>query len=75
MNIELYINNKKYKYNKYCKTEKKGIYTIILKFNNISIKDCSYMFYNYENIINIYLSLFDYKNILKLVIYFIIVRN
>ena len=37
LNTELYINNKKYKYKKYFIPEKEGIYSILLKFNNISI--------------------------------------
>ena len=44
-NTELYINNKKVEYKKYFRPENKGIYEIILKFD-ISIKDCSYMFFN-----------------------------
>ena len=64
LNIELYINNRNEEYKKYFIPEKEGTYTIILKFN-ISIKDCSYMFYNCYNIINIDLSNFDTKNVLN----------
>ena len=53
LNTELYINNKKYKYKKYFIPEKEGIYSILLKINNISIKDCSFMLYNCKKIINI----------------------
>ena len=63
LNTELYINNIKYKYKKYFKPEKEGIYSIILKFNNIYIKNYSYMFNNCEKIINIDLSFFDHKNV------------
>ena len=54
-NTELYINNKKYKYEKYFIPEKEGDYNILLKFN-ILMTDCSFMFYNCGNIIN-----FKYK--------------
>jgi len=63
LNTELYINNKKYKYKKYFIPEKEGIHSIMLKFNNIFIKDCSYMFYRCKNIKNIDLSFFDHKNV------------
>ena len=61
-NVELYINNKQYKYKKYFKTEKEGIYEILLKFNVI-MKDCSYMFYECSNIAKIDLTAFNTKNI------------
>ena len=61
-NVELYINNKKYKYQKYFKPEKEGDYEILLKFN-ILMKDCSFMFYKCVNIINIDLSLFNAQNV------------
>ena len=61
-NTELYVNNKKVEYKKYFKPEKEGIYEIILKFN-ISIKDCSYMFYDCKNIENIDFISFDTTNI------------
>ena len=61
-NVELYINNQKYKYQKYFKPEKEGIYELILKFN-INMKDCNFMFYNCKNIINIDFSSFNSKNI------------
>ena len=57
-NVELYIDNKKYKYQKYFIPEKEGIYEIKLKFN-ILIKDCSFMFYKCSNMINIDLSSFN----------------
>jgi len=61
-NVELYINNKKYKYQKYFKPEKEGLYEILLKFN-ILMKDCSYMFYECKNITNIDLSSFNSQNV------------
>ena len=62
LNTEIYINNKKFKYNKSFKPEKEGIYEIIIQLN-IKIKDCSYMFYSCFNLINIDLSSFDTKNV------------
>jgi len=61
-NTELYINSDKKEYKKYFITEKEDIYTILLKLN-ISITDCSYMFYSCGNIINIDLSNFDTTNV------------
>jgi len=62
LNPELYINTVKYKYQKYFKPEKEGIYEIKLKFN-INIKDCSLMFYNCSKLRNLDLSSFDSKNV------------
>jgi hypothetical protein len=42
-NVELYINDIQFKYKKYFRPEKEGIYNINLKFN-VNITDCSYMF-------------------------------
>ena len=54
---------KKVEYKKYFNPDKEGIYIIKLKFN-IYIKDCSFMFCNCYNIINIDLSSFqDTKNV------------
>ena len=62
-NTELYINDMKYKYKKYFKLDKEGIYIIKLKINTY-IKDCSFMFFQCNNIINIDLSSFqDTKNV------------
>ena len=58
-NTELFVNYKKYKYRKYFRPEKEGYYLIKLKLNNIKIKDCSFMFCDCYNIINIDLSSFD----------------
>ena len=50
---KVFINNEEYRSRKFFVPKKEGIYPIILKFDNISIKDCSYMFYSCENIIGI----------------------
>ena len=57
-NVELYINNNKYKYQKYFIPEKEGIYYVNLKFNT-HIKDISHMFHGCEQIIEIDLTSFD----------------
>ena len=44
-NTELYINNEKYKFEKYFIPEKEGEYNILLKFNFL-LTDCNFMFYN-----------------------------
>ena len=62
LNTKLYINNIEYKYKKYFIPEREGIYSIKLELN-ISIKDCSYMFFKCHNTINIYLSSFNSKNV------------
>ena len=61
-NTELYINNKKYKFEKYFIPDKEGEYIILLKFN-ILITDCSFMFHNCNSIINIDLSSFNTQNV------------
>ena len=61
-NCELYINNIKNKFQKYFRPEKEGIYNIRIKFNN-QIEDCSGMFYECYNLINIDLSSFDTENV------------
>ena len=61
-NVELYINNIKYKFQKFFIPEKEGIYNIVLILN-CEIKDCSFMFFNCINLINIDLSSFITKNI------------
>ena len=60
-NVELYIENKKYDFKKFFKPEKEGIYEIQLKFKK-NIKDCSFMFYNCNKIINLDFSYFDTRN-------------
>ena len=57
-NTELYINDVYHKFQKSFKFEKEGEYTIKLKLKFL-IKDCSYMFYECNNIIKIDLSNFD----------------
>ena len=66
LNTELYINNKKYKYEKYFIPEKEGDYHILLKFN-ILMTDCSFMFYGCKNITNIDLSLFNTQNVTNMI--------
>ena len=62
LNTEVFINNIKYKYEKYFKPEKEGLYEIILIFK-IKIKDCSYMFFGSCNLTSIDLSSFNTKNV------------
>ena len=64
-NVKLFIGKKEYKYKKYFRPTKTGKYSIILKLNG-KIKDCSFMFYNCNNIINIDLSLFNNNNIINM---------
>ena len=61
-NVELYINNKICKYQKYFIPDKEGEYNILLKFN-ILMNDCSFMFYGCSKLINIDLSLFNSQNV------------
>ena len=63
-NVDIFINNKKYKYKKFFKTENDGNYAITLIFKNI-INDCSYMFFGCENLIYIDLSSFNTINIIN----------
>ena len=70
-NTELYINNIRFKYSKYFKPKEEGIYEIKLKFN-INITDCSFMFCDCKNIINLDLSSFETKNVTNMS--FIIVK-
>jgi serine/threonine protein kinase len=51
-NSEIFINNDKYKFSKCFQFPEKGIYEIKIKFN-AKIKDCSRLFFNCSNIINI----------------------
>ena len=62
LNTELYINYEKYKYKKCFIPKEEGIYSILLKLN-ITIKDCSFMFFGCKNIIDLDLSSFYFKNI------------
>ncbi len=61
-NPKLYINNKEKEYTKYFYPTEGGIHSVKLIFNT-EIKDCSFMFYNCNNIIDLDLSSFDTKNI------------
>ena len=65
-NIDLFINEKKYKFNKYFIPEKEGIYTIIIKLNKNIIKDCSNLFKSCKKITNIDLSSFDSKDVINM---------
>ena len=60
LNTHLYINNEKFKYQKYFKPKKEGEYSIKLKFN-LKLTDCSYMFSECENIIGIRFISFNTK--------------
>ena len=61
-NVELYINDNKYRYEKFFKFKEKGIYEIKLIFKNL-LQDCSYMFSNCYKLTNIDLSNFETRNI------------
>ena len=57
-NTELEINNRAYKFKKYFIPERSGIYNIKIKFN-INLTNCSYMFSECENILDIDLNSFN----------------
>ena len=61
-NVKLYINDKKYRYQKFFRFAEKGEYNIKLKFY-ISMKDCNNMFYNCTSIKSIDLSKFNAKDV------------
>ena len=61
-NVKIYIDDNPYTFCKYFIPKKKGMYTIKIDFN-ILMKDCSYMFYNCENIRNINLSSFNAQKV------------
>ena len=61
-NVELYINDKKYNFEKYFIPEKEGEYHILLKFK-VLMTDCSFMFYDCSRLINIDLTLFNTQNV------------
>ena len=63
--IELYINDQIDEYKKYFIPKKEGIYSIKIKFNG-SIKDCSNMFANCNNLISIDLSSFNTDKIINM---------
>ena len=60
-NVELFINHKQKLFTKYFNPEKEGLYEIKLQFEP-GIKNCSFMFCDCKNIINLDLSSFDTKN-------------
>ena len=62
LNTELYINNKKYKFEKYFIPEKKDNYHIKLKYNTF-LSDCSFMFAGCDKIKNINFCKFNTKYI------------
>jgi len=61
-NAILFINNEIYKSENYFKPKKEGIYKIKIIFN-ILLKDCSRLFSDCNNLINIDFSSFDSKNV------------
>ena len=61
-NVKLYINDEEYKFKKYFKPVKEGIYEIKLKLK-IEMEDCSYMFSNCKNLISINLSSFNSQKV------------
>ena len=62
LNVNLYINDKKYEYKKYHRFKKEGIYEVKLEFKK-NIKDCSFMFAGCYNIIDINFSSFNTVNV------------
>ena len=64
-NVDLYINNYRYQFEKYFIPDNEGIYKIKLKFK-IYIKDCSFMFAGCKNIININFKNFNTKNTINM---------
>ena len=61
-NTKIYINNIEYKYCKYFKPEKVGLYEIRIEIN-IPIKDCSYMFSCCKNIVDFDFSSFNTRSV------------
>ena len=59
--VELFIDNRRYKFQKYYNFNESKDYHITLKFNAL-LTDCSNMFYNCETIKSIDLSKFDTNN-------------
>ena len=64
LNTEIYINEGKYNYEKFFIPKKEGKYAIKIIFN-FFIKDCSYMFYNCDNITGLDLSMFVTRYIIN----------
>jgi len=65
LNTKVFINNKEIKYNKYFIPKKEGIYDIKI-IVGIKMKDCSFMFSDCGNILNIDLSNFDSSCVTRL---------
>ena len=65
LNTELYIENIKYKYQKYFKPKKIGINKIKLIIND-NIIDCSYMFAGCDKIIDINFNNFNTKDVINM---------
>ena len=65
LNVELFIDDIKYKYQKYFNPEKEGIYTIKILFK-LKMKDCSNMFYKCKNLIDINLSSFNTEEVFNM---------
>ncbi len=61
-NVKIYINDEECHYSKYFIPAKEGLYTIRIEFN-IQMKNCSYMFYKYQNLKEADLSSFDTQNV------------
>ena len=61
-NTLLYINDEEYKFKKYFNPKESGIYKIELKLKT-KMKDCSYMFYNCQKLIDLNLMNFDSENV------------
>ena len=62
LNVELFIDDIKYNYQKYFNPEKERIYTIKILFK-LKMKDCSKIFYRCKNLIEINLSSFDTEEV------------
>ena len=61
-NVELYINNKKQKYQKYFIPKEEGKYYFLLRFDFVP-KNCSFMFYKCAKMIKIDISSFNTINV------------
>lgn len=72
-NIKLYINGKKEKFRKYLKAEEQQ-YSVVLKFPH-RMKDCSKMFMDCYNIVDIDLSSFNAENVVNMSYMFTNCRN
>ena len=68
-NVELYINNKIFKYSKFFKPDKEGIYTIKLNIN-IKMQNYTQMFHGCDKIKSIDLSNFNTENVTNILYMF-----